>query len=139
MEISEETRQLAKKTIVQQEGETFDSYYSRYTEFVISQMFPNSETSSTGAAITEGRDGSATLPPLLIRGWNFANAMARHIASGLKRCSKKQINERLAICQVCPNLVDNHCKLCGCACVAENQLMNKLALASEKCPIGKWE
>lgn len=81
----------------------------------------------------------STLPPLLIRGLNFAQAMARHAASGFKRCSKKQISERLEICQSCPHLQDNHCSLCGCACIAENQLMNKLALASEKCPLGKWE
>jgi len=80
-----------------------------------------------------------TLPPLLIRGLNFAGAMARHAASGFRRCSKKQISERLAICQACPHLVDNHCQLCGCACIETNQLMNKLALASEACPLGKWK
>ena len=80
-----------------------------------------------------------TLPPLFIRGLNFAGAMARHAASGFKRCSKTQISERLAICQACPHLVDNHCQLCGCACIETNQLMNKLALESEKCPLGKWK
>ena len=82
---------------------------------------------------------SATLPPLWIRGWNFANAMARHAASGFTRCSNTTIEERLAVCQVCPHLVDHHCQLCGCACIADNQLMNKLALASETCPLGKWK
>ena len=82
---------------------------------------------------------SAPLPPLWIRGWNFANAMARHAASGFTRCSNTTIEERLAICQACPNLVDHHCQLCGCACIADNQLMNKLALASETCPLGKWK
>jgi len=80
-----------------------------------------------------------TLPPLLIRGWNFATAMARHAASGFKRRSKSEIKKRLDICQACPNLVDHHCTLCGCGCSADAALMNKLALVSEKCPIGKWE
>jgi len=82
---------------------------------------------------------SATHPPLWIRGWNFANAMARHAASGFTRCSNATIEERLAVCQACPHLVDHHCQLCGCACIADNQLMNKLALASETCPLGKWK
>ena len=86
----------------------------------------------------ESKSPSA-LPPLWIRGWNFANAMARHAASGFTRCSDSIIEERLAVCQACPQLVDHHCQLCGCACIAENQLMNKLALASETCPLGKWK
>ena len=79
------------------------------------------------------------VPPLWIRGWNFANAMARHAASGFTRCSNTTIEERLAVCQICPHLVDHHCQLCGCACIADNQLMNKLALVSEACPLGKWK
>lgn len=79
------------------------------------------------------------LPPLLIRGWNFAWAMARWAGSGFEMRTQDEINERLAICQDCIHLVDNHCDLCGCACVETNQAMNKLALKTEKCPIGKWE
>ena len=93
------------------------------------------ETSTRSAAPEQ----DSSLPPILIRGLNFASAMARHAANGFKRCSKKQIDERLAICQSCPHLVDNHCQLCGCACIETNQLMNKLALASEACPLGKWK
>jgi hypothetical protein len=78
------------------------------------------------------------LPPFMIRGLNFAWAMARWAGSGFKMCSKKQISNRLAICQACPELVDGHCQKCGCACIEENILTNKLALKSESCPIGKW-
>lgn len=74
-----------------------------------------------------------------VLGWNFARAMARHAASGFTRCTEQQIESRLAICKSCENLVNDHCRLCGCACKAENQLINKLALVSEKCPIGKWK
>ena len=82
---------------------------------------------------------TAPLPPLLIRGLNFAAAMARWAGSGFPIRSQQQIDERLAICQACPNLQQNHCSLCGCACVENQQLMNKLAIATEKCPIGKWQ
>jgi hypothetical protein len=78
------------------------------------------------------------LPPLLIRGWNFASALARWTAAGMPRRTQQQINERLTVCQACPELIDNHCRQCGCACVETNQLMNKLALKTEVCPLGKW-
>ena len=79
------------------------------------------------------------LPPLIIRGLNFANAIAKHTANGFKRRSQVEINDRLAICQACPQFADNHCRVCGCPCVEANQLLNKLALASETCPLGKWK
>jgi len=78
-------------------------------------------------------------PSLLIRGWNFTAAMARWTLAGLPRRSQAEIDERLAICQACPFLQNNHCTKCGCACVEQNRLINKLALATEKCPEGKWQ
>ncbi len=83
-------------------------------------------------------DASESLS-LQVKAVHFATAMARWAGNGFAMRSQDEINERLAICQACPNLVDKHCKLCGCACVETNQVMNKLALKSEKCPIGKWE
>lgn len=91
-----------------------------------------------GATPAYTAPAEAELPPYWIRGWNFAQAMARHAAGGFKRCSRREIASRLEVCKACPNLVDNHCALCGCACVAENQLINKLALKTEACPLGKW-
>jgi hypothetical protein len=81
----------------------------------------------------------SSLPPLLIRGWNFANALARWTRAGMPRRTKAEITARLAICQACPYLVNRHCTKCGCACVEQNRLMNKLALATESCPEGKWK
>ena len=83
-------------------------------------------------------EGSSTSVPLLIRGWNFAAAMARWTLAGMPRRTQAEIEERLAICQACPSLQNNHCIKCGCACVEQNRLVNKLALATEKCPEGKW-
>lgn len=78
------------------------------------------------------------LPPIWIRGWNFATAMLRHGKNNLKMCSQEKIDRRLSICQACPKLTNNHCSLCGCACNEQNRLLNKLALESEKCPLSKW-
>lgn len=77
-------------------------------------------------------------PSVIIRGWNFASAIARWTLAGMPRRSQAEIDERLAICQACPFLKNNHCTKCGCACVEQNRLINKLALATEKCPEGKW-
>ena len=77
--------------------------------------------------------------PLVIRGWNFASAMTRWTLAGMPRRTQAEIDERLAICQACPSLQNNHCTKCGCACVEQNRLINKLALATEKCPEGKWK
>jgi uncharacterized protein (DUF885 family) len=78
-------------------------------------------------------------PTLMIRGINFATALIRWASSGMQRRSQQEIEERLAICQACPQFIDNHCRVCGCPCIETNQLMNKLALASEACPLGKWK
>ena len=85
-----------------------------------------------------GPDGKSTLPPLVIRGWNFAQAMTRWSLAGMPRRTQEEIDERLAICQSCEFLQNNHCTKCGCACIEKNRLMNKLALATESCPIGRW-
>jgi len=85
------------------------------------------------------RAAQPEIPSLIIRGWNFAAAMTRWTLAGMPRRTQAEIDERLAICQACPFLVDNHCNRCGCACVEQNQLINKLALATEKCPENKWD
>lgn len=82
---------------------------------------------------------SVNLPPLLIRGWNFATAMARWTLAGMPRRTQEEIEERLAICLGCKFLENSQCIRCGCACIEKNRLMNKLALTTEKCPEGKWE
>ena len=86
----------------------------------------------------EANETVSSLPPIWIRGMNFASAMASHAVDGFRRCDQAEIDSRLAICQQCPQFVNNHCNLCGCACVEENRLTNKLALKSSTCPQGKW-
>lgn len=78
------------------------------------------------------------LPSLAIRGWNFAAAMSRWALAGMPRRTLDEISARLAICQACEYLQNQRCTKCGCPCVERNQLVNKLALATEKCPDGRW-
>lgn len=78
------------------------------------------------------------IPSIIIRGWNFATAITKWTLAGMPRRTQAEIDARLAICQACPFLQNDHCTQCGCACVEENRLINKLALATETCPHGKW-
>lgn len=79
------------------------------------------------------------LPPLLIRGWNFATAMWRWTSAGFPMRTQQDIDTRLAICQGCEFFANNACSQCGCGCTEETRLINKLALSTEKCPVGKWQ
>lgn len=79
-------------------------------------------------------------PSLVILGWNFATALSKWAFAGFPTCTPEEIETRLAICQACPEFTGgNHCSRCGCFCVEGNRLINKLAMKSEKCPLGKWE
>ena len=94
--------------------------------------------SSTSQVAPTAAPPAQSAPPLIVRGWNFATAIARWTLAGMPRRSQAEIDARLAICQACPFLQNDHCTKCGCACVEQNRLINKLALATEKCPEGKW-
>lgn len=77
------------------------------------------------------------LPPLWIRGWNFANSMAKWSASGFPIAPREVTEQRLAICHGCEYLVNDACSKCGCPCTGEG-VLDKLTLATESCPEGKW-
>ncbi|MES2789511.1 MAG: hypothetical protein V4719_07810 [Planctomycetota bacterium] len=70
--------------------------------------------------------------------WRFIAALTRHAADGLRKCSQEQVNERLAICQNCPEFAGDRCGECGCHCNERRVFLNKLAWHSEVCPLGKW-
>ena len=77
------------------------------------------------------------LPPIWIRGWNFAGSMAKWTASGFKVNTPETTAQRLAICQGCEHLVNDACSKCGCPCTGEG-VIDKLTIATEQCPEGKW-
>jgi 2-polyprenyl-3-methyl-5-hydroxy-6-metoxy-1,4-benzoquinol methylase len=77
-------------------------------------------------------------PSLLQRGIHFARAMGRWIASGAQLRSQERVNELLKICQACPLLQDGMCVKCGCNTNGDVSPLNKLAVATEACPIGRW-
>ena len=102
------------------------------------QLVRRTRTDCEASAIVKSTNNQS-LAPLIIRGLNFASAMLRWTSSGMPRRTQAEIDERLAICQGCPHFVDDHCRVCGCPCIETNQLINKLALATEACPLEKWK
>jgi predicted Zn-ribbon and HTH transcriptional regulator len=70
---------------------------------------------------------------------SLGSSVAKFIKSGMRKVSPEQFEERLQVCKTC-DLWDSsgfggtgRCKKCGCSTWA------KLRMATERCPIGKWE
>lgn len=78
------------------------------------------------------------LPGTITMAVNLAKAVAAHVADGAKHVSTEQMQTRLEICSLCPQLKPgadaekDRCAACGCF------LAEKAAWRSTTCPIGKW-
>ncbi len=82
--------------------------------------------------------GEATaFPPLTTQAGNLAGAVGRVVKAAVTgepiRVSPEEHEKRHGVCMACDQLVNNRCKLCGC------RFLTKIELATERCPIGKWE
>lgn len=79
-------------------------------------------------------------PGLIQRMKNFVVATSNHIACGGTLVSEEVRDERLAICQGCPLLVEGICshESCGCPIRNKSAFIDKLSWASSVCPLGKW-
>lgn len=93
---------------------------------------------SSASVVARGYSPPSAPPSLMQKAKNFATSAAKHIASGMPRCTQEQIDARFAICQGCEFLKDNACTKCGCPINREKRFISKLSWANEKCPIGKW-
>ena len=73
------------------------------------------------------------LPSTVEMARNFLGAATDHVKNGLKNVDEEEQRQRLAICEVCPHLVEGgRCGKCGCF------LQTKTKWASSSCPIGIW-
>ena len=63
---------------------------------------------------------------------SFVKTQAKSAVTGL--ADQATIDARLAICQQCPHLKNEHCQKCGCACGGGKKYLNKLAHKSSACP-----
>lgn len=86
-------------------------------------------------------------PSTLKKIGNFTFALARHLYKGMPTVTKKQLDERLKICQECPlfkkkdGMVGGVCshESCGCTIQDEVVFLNKIAWKTESCPLDKWK
>ena len=86
----------------------------------------------------------------LDKAWNFAAAVAQHVAAGAPQAPPEVVEARLAVCQrgdglVGNELIEGHCnhyrpsdKACGgaggCGCYVEW----KATWLDQQCPLGRW-
>lgn len=66
----------------------------------------------------------------------FLKALLRHLYHGLPVASESEQQERAAICGPCPLRRGDSCGACGCR--LKGKLVNKIAMAAERCPKGHW-
>ncbi|MCS7226534.1 MAG: hypothetical protein NZ821_06025, partial [Gloeomargarita sp. SKYB31] len=70
---------------------------------------------------------------------NYSQALLRWFAAGRPTRPPEEIQRILAICQACEFYRDGHCTVCGCRVTGDEQAWkNKIAMATETCPKGKW-
>jgi len=71
---------------------------------------------------------------------NYATSLARWVSSGMPQRSDAEVARIYEICRACEHFADNQCSLCGCRVSTDGAgWRNKIRMATEKCPIGKWE
>ena len=71
---------------------------------------------------------------------NFIRSFISHISKGSPKSSQKLIDHRYSVCISCDTFDKDNSQCMECGCNINNQkiLLNKLAWADQKCPLGKW-
>jgi hypothetical protein len=74
----------------------------------------------------------------------FVSAEAKWIAAGMPKRSPEQIEEIYQLCQSCDKMEPSNtegyssCRLCGCTLAKFPNVINKIEMATENCPLAKW-
>lgn len=81
-----------------------------------------------------------SLPSLPRMAWNYAKALATHLAAGKPAAPEPLIDARLDVCATCEQRTDgNRCSVCGCYLDEGPGGRDGKALWLEsECPLGKW-
>jgi len=70
---------------------------------------------------------------------HYATALARWTAAGFpKRSQEEVVRIETTICRPCEHYLDGRCKKCGCRVTQGQAMVNKIRMATENCPEGKW-
>lgn len=86
-------------------------------------------------------------PGMLQRAASYLSARDRWLSAGSPMRPTEERERLLEVCQVCPKYEDKpamlglsggRCGVCKCGLVVERDILNKLAWATEDCPLGYW-
>jgi hypothetical protein len=84
--------------------------------------------------------GEPREPGMVRKAVRYAGAVARWVAAGSPERSADEV-ERIfdTICKPCEFFREGSCRTCGCRVARSGAaLLNKIKMATEKCPKGKW-
>lgn len=84
---------------------------------------------------------TSAMPAPVARAARYTSAVARWIAAGKPKRTQEEIDHLFTICQACEHFSQkaSACRECGCRINRNQRAMgNKLAMATEHCPIKKW-
>lgn len=90
------------------------------------------------------QDKNEEKPPVrfVTRALRYSRALSRWIKAGRPTRTEDEIlGIFTAYCQDCPAMEQRlgRCKVCGCHVgLAKSPLLNKIAMATERCPLDKW-
>jgi hypoxanthine phosphoribosyltransferase len=72
--------------------------------------------------------------------YNYTQAIISHFNNGRQTRSEEEIARIYNVCSECRYFTGKDCSLCGCrVSQTPNAYLNKIAMASQHCPIGKWQ
>lgn len=78
----------------------------------------------------------------LSKAWSLAEATARWVAAGSPVRTAEAVVKLFDVCRKCPefrgNDANGNCGICGCNLKKSGGLLNKIKMATEDCPLGKW-
>ena len=99
-------------------------------------------TSNPQATETGGKKCCGQGPGVITKAINYGLSTVKWRAAGSPMRTDEQVNEIAKICYDCERFQNDTCLECGCPILnAQNEKKpkrNKLRLATEECPLGKW-
>jgi hypothetical protein len=89
-------------------------------------------------AAADLRPAADKLGITLADGLHYARALARWTAAGFPERSQANVERILPICQACNWYAAGRCTKCRCRVNSGPAAINKIRMATEDCPLGKW-
>jgi len=87
----------------------------------------------------DARAGAKKLGLIWADARHYARALAKWTAAKFPVRSDAEVKRLLSICEACTEHVKGHCRVCGCRVNRGPAVANKIRMATEDCPKGKWK